>query len=158
MSRKNNVRIIPCPTWHRLSEVVMVKEVSSQMHLEKDLKGDRDLTMAKKKHLGILRSFQTMESKVLRGWKRRRHRLRTSWYWVWNTERESRYTVHSLEEQVLAISTEEDAQWLLLHFIRARDHLIGIRVFSVLRGNVLCFLYPNTVLGRKMGRTKAVSR
>lgn len=25
------------------------------MHLEKDLEGDRDLTMAKKKHLGILR-------------------------------------------------------------------------------------------------------
>lgn len=37
------------------------------MHLEKDLKGDGDLTMAKKKHLGILRPFQNMDSKVLRG-------------------------------------------------------------------------------------------
>ena len=67
MSRKNTVCIIPCPTWQRLSEVVMVKEVSSQMHLEKDLEGDRDLNMAKKKHLGILRPFQNMDLKVLRG-------------------------------------------------------------------------------------------
>ena len=37
------------------------------MHLEKDLEGDRDLTMAKKKHLGILRPFQNVDSKVLRG-------------------------------------------------------------------------------------------
>ena len=37
------------------------------MHLEKDLEGDRDLNMAKKKHLGILRPFQSMDLKVLRG-------------------------------------------------------------------------------------------
>lgn len=72
------------------------------MDLEKGPEGRRDLTVVNK-HLGIIRPFHNVDSKVLRGRRRRSHRFRTSWWLsVWTTEKEGSYTVHNHGEQVSA--------------------------------------------------------
>lgn len=104
----------PCMAWGQWSSNGWRRYSVKQMW-RKLLQSHIDLIV--NKELRMIRLSHNVDSKVLRGWSRKRHRFRTGSWWVWDVENEGNYTDHNNQDQVSArcpkyqVSTRKDAQW-----------------------------------------------